>query len=92
MPYAVAMTVTVNYAAFVSRLKTDGAVQIAKDDLPAPLDEFRRELRRAGRAAGMRVLSSAQTRWFIAWDPDHVVSDERMRAAMDAVSLDPKDG
>lgn len=81
------MGVTVNYPMWVERIREEGSVHLPVTDLPAELAEFRRELRRAGRAAGIRVLTSASGEYFIAWDPDHEVSPERLRAAMDAITL-----
>lgn len=72
---------------WVARIRDDGAVQVPLEDVPGELVDFRRELRRAVKTAGMRLRTSSQGGWFLAWDPDHVVSPERMRAAMNALDL-----
>ena len=80
------MALTVNYAAFAARIVELGSVHFALDQLPAPLSEFRAGIRRACKERGVRVLTSAQHGQFLAWDPDHVVSDERLRAAVEAAA------
>lgn len=81
--------VAVNYSAFVAQLQQRGSIALFQQELPAPVDEFRRELRRAARAAGIRMRSSSTQQSFIAWDPSYEVPAETLRAAMDALSLLP---
>lgn len=68
---------------------TTTVLTVNKEELPAPVDEFRRGLRRAARAAGIRVLTSRQGGSFIAWDPAFEVPAEALRAAMDALTILP---
>lgn len=80
---------SVEYALYVARLRSTGSIALLQQELPAPVDEFRRGLRRAARDAGIRVLTSRQGGSFIAWDPAFEVPAEALRAAMDALIILP---
>lgn len=77
------------YSLYVARLRNTGSIAMMHQELPAPVDEFRRGLRRAARAAGIRVLTSSKDGSFIAWDPAFEVPAEALRAAMDALTIIP---
>lgn len=77
------------YAIYIARIRNTGSIALLQQELPAPVDEFRRSLRRAARAAGIRILTSRQGGSFIAWDPAFEVPTETLRAAMDALSFLP---
>lgn len=79
----------INYQAYVARLQHAGSIALLQSEIPAPVDEFRRELRRAARAVGIRMRSSSREQSFIAWDPAYVVPPEALRAAMDALTILP---
>lgn len=81
--------VAVNYQAYVAQLQQTGSIALLQSEIPAPVDEFRRELRHAARAAGIRMRSSSREQSFIAWDPAYVVPPEALRAAMDALTILP---
>ncbi|MFJ6534487.1 hypothetical protein [Microbacterium sp. NPDC091662] len=81
--------VAVNYQAYVAQLQQTGSIALLQSEIPAPVDEFRRELRRAARAVGIRMRSSSREQSFIAWDPAYVVPPEALRAAMDALTILP---
>jgi hypothetical protein len=80
---------SVEYALYIARLRNTGSIALLQQELPAPVDEFRRGLRRAARDAGIRVLTSRQGGSFIAWDPAFEVPAEALRAAMDALTILP---
>ena len=81
---------SVEYALYIARLRNTGSIALLQQELPAPVDEFRRGLRRAARDAGIRVLTSRQRGSFIAWDPAFKVNVESaLRAAMDALTILP---
>jgi hypothetical protein len=80
---------TIAYDLWIARLRNEGSIYLSQSELPAPIAEFRSELRRAARASGMRLRTSGQDEQFLAWDPDYVVSDEQMRAAVASLSLPP---
>ncbi|MGX5772717.1 hypothetical protein ACWKWN_18395 [Microbacterium trichothecenolyticum] len=82
------MNVTPAYDMWVARIRDEGAVHMPLDEVPGELVTFRRELRRAVTAAGMKLRTSSQHGRFVAWDPDHVVSEQRMRDALEALSLE----
>lgn len=75
---------TVAYEMWVSRIRETGAIHVPLEELPVSLAEFRLELRRAAKRAGMTVRSSAQNDAFLAWNLDHVVTEEQLRAAFEA--------
>lgn len=77
------------YAIYISRIRSTGSIALLQQELPVPVDEFRRRLRGAARTAGIRVLTSRQGDSFIAWDPAYEVPAETLRAAMDPLSLLP---
>lgn len=77
------------YSLYVARLRNTGSIAMMHQELPAPVDEFRRGLRRAAREAGIRVLTSSRDGSFIAWDPAYEVSTEALRAAMNALTILP---
>lgn len=78
-----------DFNTYIARLQSAGSIALLQQELPAPVDEFRRGLRRAARAAGIRVLTSSQGGSFIAWDPAFEVPAEALRAAMDALTILP---
>lgn len=78
-----------DFDTYIARIQSAGSIALLQQELPAPVDEFRRGLRRAARAAGIRVLTSSQGGSFIAWDPEFEVRAETLRAAMDALTLLP---
>lgn len=77
------------YSLYVARLRNTGSIAMLQQELPAPVDEFRRGLRRAAREAGIRVLTSSKDGSFIAWDPAYEVPAEALRAAMNALTIIP---
>ncbi|MFH8253022.1 hypothetical protein ACH3VR_21830 [Microbacterium sp. B2969] len=79
----------IDFETYVARLRSTGGIALLQQELPAPVAEFRRGLRRAARAEGIRVLTSHQGDSFIAWDPAFQVPAETLRAAMDALSFLP---
>lgn len=81
------MGVEVNYSWYVAHLREEGSFHTLTENLPVDVVEFRRELRRAMKAAGLRVQTSNQHGRFIAWDPDYEVPEERLRAVMEALTL-----
>jgi hypothetical protein len=81
--------ISIDYRLYVRRLQQTGSIAMMHQELPAPVDEFRRGLRRAARAAGIRVLTSSKEGSFIAWDPAFEVSAEALRAAMNALTILP---
>lgn len=81
------MGVEVNYSWYVAHLREEGSFHTLTENLPVDVAEFRRELRRAMKAAGLRVQTSNQHGRFIAWDPDYEVPEEKLRAAMDAMAI-----
>lgn len=85
------MGVEVNYSWYVAHLREEGSFHTATENLPIELAEFRRELRRAMKAAGLRLQTSNRNGRFIAWDPDYEVPDEKFRAVMDAMALDMRE-
>ncbi|MCC4268025.1 hypothetical protein [Microbacterium schleiferi] len=82
------MGMDVNYSWYVAHIREEGSFHTASENLPVDLAEFRRELRRAMKAAGLRLQTSNQNGTFIAWDPDYVVPDEKLRAVTDAMTFD----
>ncbi|WP_300265880.1 hypothetical protein [Microbacterium sp.] len=82
------MGMTVNYRMYVARIREDGSVTLPIDELPAPLNEFRLALRRAGRTEGLRILSLSTHGHFTAYDPEHRISSERMHEIVEAAALD----
>lgn len=81
--------ISIDYRLYVRRLQQTGSIVMMHQELPAPVDEFRRGLRRAARAAGIRVLTSSREGSFIAWDPAFEVPAEALRAAMNALTILP---
>ena len=77
------------FAIYIARIRNTGSIALLQQELPVPVDEFRRGLRRAARNAGIRVLTSRQGGSFIAWDPAFEVPAEALRAAMDALTILP---
>lgn len=77
------------YALYVARLRNTGSIALMHQELPEPVDEFRRALRTAAREAGIRVLTSSKDGSFIAWDPAFEVTADAMRAAMNALTILP---
>ncbi|QAY74250.1 hypothetical protein ET445_13870 [Agromyces protaetiae] len=81
------MGVELNYSWYVARLREEGSFHTATENLPVDVAEFRRELRRAMKVAGLRLQTSNRSGLFIAWDPDYEVPAEKLRAVMEATSL-----
>ena len=81
--------IEIDYPAFVARLQQTGSISLLQAEIPVDVDEFRRQLRRAARAAGIRMRSSSRDPSFIAWDPAFEVPADALRAAMDALTLLP---
>jgi len=77
------------YAPYIARLRNTGSIALLHQELPGPVDEFRRGLRKAAREAGIRVLTSSKDGSFIAWDPAFEVTADAMRAAMNALTILP---
>lgn len=63
-----AMSTISLYQSWIARLKVDGSVEVALDELPVEVREFRRELKRAAAAEGIQVQTSARYGQFLAWD------------------------
>lgn len=80
---------SIDYDRLAERVRSAGSLVLMDGELPAPVDEFRRQLRRAGRAAGIRILTSHRGGSFVAWDPQYVVPAETLRAAVDALDTLP---
>jgi 23S rRNA G2069 N7-methylase RlmK/C1962 C5-methylase RlmI len=80
--------VAVNYSWYVAHLRQKGSFHTATANFPVELREFRRELRRAMKAAGLRMQSSSRNGLLIAWDPDDEVPEAKLGAVMDAMTLD----
>ncbi len=79
----------INYPGYVAQLQQTGSVSLLQAEIPVDVDEFRRELRRAARAVGIRMRSSSRELTFVAWDPAYEVPVESLRTAMDALSFIP---
>lgn len=80
---------SIDYDRFATMVRETGSIAMLDGELPAPVDEFRKQLRRAGRAAQIRILTSHRNGSFVAWDPEYVVPAETLRAAVDALDLLP---
>lgn len=80
-------SISIGYALYVARLQRTGSIALTHQELPAPVDEFRRGLRRAAKDAGIRVLTSSKDESFIAWDPAFEVSMDAMREAMNSLDF-----
>ncbi|MCB1298388.1 MAG: hypothetical protein KDB08_05340, partial [Microthrixaceae bacterium] len=74
---------------YVTQLQNTGSIAMMQQELPAPVDEFRRGLRRAAKAAGIRILTSSKDGSFIAWDPAFDVPADALREAMDTLTSLP---
>lgn len=81
--------IEINYPALVAQLQQTGSISVLQAGIPVDVNEFRRQLRRAARAAGIRMRSSSKDQSFIAWDPAYEVPADALRAAMDALTLLP---
>lgn len=80
---------SIDYARLATLVRDKGSLVMMDGELPAPVDEFRRELRRAGRTTGIRILTSHRQGSFVAWDPEYVVPAEILRAAVDTLDSLP---
>ncbi|GAA4383361.1 hypothetical protein [Agromyces bauzanensis] len=85
------MGLEINYAWYVANLQLTGSFHFPARELPTDLAEFRRDLRRAAKAAGIRVHTSDRGHTFFAWDPDYEVSPEQLRAVVEAAALGAPD-
>ena len=79
------MDLLVNLRWCVAELRKTGHFEVASSLLGGDPAGFRRELRAAAKAAGMRVHTRLSDRGMSAWDPDHVVSVDRVPAGIDAL-------
>lgn len=85
--YSDEVAILVNPAWFISRLRQFGSVEIDRELLDGDPAAFRSMIRKAAKEAGMRVHTRLTDQGMLAWDPDHVVSPERLRAGTEAIGL-----
>lgn len=78
--YSDEVAILVNPAWFISRLRQSGSVEIDVELLDGDPAAFRFMIRKAAKQAGMRVHTRLTDQGMLAWDPDHVVSHEHLRA------------
>ncbi len=84
------MDLLVNLRWCVLHLRNPGHFEVTTVLLGGDPAGFRRELRAAAKAAGMRFHTRLTDRGMIAWDPDHTVSEERLRAGIEALGGQPR--
>ena len=85
------MELLVNLRWCVLQLRNTGHFEVATALLSGDAASFRRELRVAAKAAGMRIHTRLTDRGMFAWDPDHNIGDDQLRERIEAPESEPED-